>query len=922
MSVCDITSPKAKAAVQSVIDYLKRNNEKLSDGTKESNDMLKKCTTMLANYEAGIIDGLIAFGSELRGEMNMDDLANGEKSLRSRELWKAAREGKINAKTRDWANKFRKQFSDLYVGMSNYFGHAFSHTKYGASDFLASVGWRQIEMGKSKADAKVDSILDSLGKLQKKMSSKDKQEVFSEKGNIMTGVLGFLLKQDPKNPGNFESRVQAILESAQLQREQIANEGKDQSQANLIESFLMELGVTNENGEIVIKDREAFKERIKAMESSGELNPGHMQVLNFFQKQFADLLPLHQEVSQGVYNHILAEQQDYIPDYTVKTGVSKKKDRASSRAISTERIMDGSQVDPLRGPGDKAISSAKSKSIQDNQQGLSPRAGGFRYDFDFMSNMMTKLQDGYTDVHTADAIRQLNAAVNSPHFEKIFRNPTTAQLARRKLINSANDLRGVNQGAFKNSMIVGQGVAAAANEAATISAFRALGTLKQPFQQFIPAILKLMVNSNQNGAVVASRAIKYLFPKMLGGGLSSGQTKLLDNKSIAQYRGVQSSADINKVNQKSYPTSLTGKFMKVTYGNWKSLQEYYLKKMLIEPDKAAAKISWLMYYEDYIVERTGKPIDWDAEGDSNSQISQMAADYANQQVNSTLNETHQEAMGRVFSSKDDVIQTLRKILLPFGSMQASLRANMMTDISVLRANKENRTLIEEDALDAARKRLHATLAEQLGFILLKGGFGAFQYKVLEKLLADAAGFSYTDDDDDREDQLNKQLIQQVFTDILPHFPGGDIALIYAINEFAKHGKMDWLMDEINDVMHTPSETPFFAPSAGVELGVFDVVTQDVNILGEMARGAFFGEISKDGPFFTGEGRQLTAAEQQDCFNFMTLYMISGATTPQAGAASLEKLFKRIKYLRANNPKTSRNLDLDNINVEEFTLDEY
>jgi len=914
MSVCDITSPKAKAAIQSVLDYLERNMEKLSDGSKESNDMLKKCELMMANYEAGIIDGLLAFGNDLRGEMNMDDLANGEDSLRSRKLWYAAAEGKW---LRDKLNSLRKIFDSAYTGVANKFGHAFSHTKDGAAKFLEAVGYDRLMNGKSKADAKMTQIHQALAKLQKSMPKASRETVFGETGNFKNGVLAFLMKEDPSNPDNFVSRVRSLIQSTELQKSQKGKTSEDEKAARLTIEALKSLGVINENGDVLIQDRQSFRDKVKALEKSGELDPGHMQVVKFFQDQFAELLPQHQEVSQGVYNHILLPQKDYVPDYTVKTGLSKKADRASSRAISTERVMDN----PLRSPDDRASSNAKSKSLQDQQQGLSPAEGGFRYDMDFLDNMMAKIEDGYVDVHTADAVRQVNAAVNSEGFATIFRDPDTAQAARDKLIQTVDGVRGVNKKAWAQAPIAPKTLTRVANEIATISTFRALGTLKQPFQQFIPAIAKIMVMAEGGGVKGLGRALKYT-GQILSGNLSEGQQKLLDSRSDAQYRGVKSSADINQSNRENFPESMLGKLGNLTYGNWKKLQNFYLKNLLVEPDKAAAKVSWLVHYEDYINRHTGKEIDWDAEASSNSKLTRQAAAYANQMVNASLNETHQEAMGGVFSSKDDIVQAIRKIFIPFGSMQASLRVNMMTDLSVIFARGENRTMQEEGAVKKASRRFLGTLAEQVAFISLKAGFATLQYKAIEPLIAQIAGYSYDDDEEERQDQVRRQLIQQTYTDLLPHLPFMDNASIVLINMLAKEGAMDWLLEEINDDMYDPVETPFYeSDSKARDLGVYSVATDDINIFGEMFRGALTGNISKEGPFFTGEGRELSAREQSDCLNFTILYALS-SLTPQMGASSIEKLFKRIKYERENYPRTNRVLEFDQIRTDGMKYDEY
>lgn len=915
MSVCDITSPKAKAAIQSVLDYLERNMEKLSDGSKESNDMLKKCELMMANYEAGIIDGLLAFGNDLRGEMNMDDLANGENSLRSRKLWYEVLEGKYLTHFNNW---FRKLYDQSYVGVANKFGHSFSHTLDGAARFLEAVGYDRIMRGKSKADKKIQDINNKLAKLQKKMSRASRETVFGETGNFKNGVLAFLMKEDPGNPDNFTNRVQAIIESLEQQKKQRKKSPQDGKAIRLVNQALLSLGVINENGDILIQDRQSFRDKVKALEKSGELDPGHMQVVKFFQDQFAELLPLHQEVSQGVYNHILLPQNDYVPDYTVKTGVKKHEDRASSRAISTERVMDN----PLRSPDDKASTNARSKSLQDQQQGKSPSQGGFRYDFDFMENMLGKLEDGYLDVHTADAVRQVNAAVNSDSFETIFRNPDTAESARKKLIKTIDNVRGVNK-EMSSTPILPKTLEKIGNEIATISTFRALGTLKQPFQQFIPAIGKLMIMSEMGGGKVFLKTLGYMKNMSPLGSLSEGQIKLLDERSDAQYRGVKSSADINRTNRNKFPEGILGKAKKITYGNWKQLQQYYLDNLLVGPDKLAAKISWLIHYEDYISRKTGKDVDWEAEASSNSKLSRQAAAYANQMVNASLNETHQEAMGGIFSSKNSITQAIRKIFIPFGSMQASLRTNMMSDLSVIFAVGENRTMREEGAARKARKRFAGTLVEQSLFLTLKGTFATMQYQLIEPLLAQIAGYSDFEDEDERQDQVTKQMIQQTYTDILPHLPFMDGASILIINSMAKDGHMDWLMEEINDNLDSAVDTPFFdSNSTTRDLGVYSVATDDINIFGEMLRGALTGTISKDGYFFTGKGRDLSLREQQDCLHFSIIYALSGLATPQMGAASIEKLFKKIKYERENHPRTNRILEFDQIRTEEMKYDEY
>ena len=129
-----------------------------------------------------------------------------------------------------------------------------------------------------------------------------------------------------------------------------------------------------------------------------------------------------------------------------------------------------------------------------------------------------------------------------------------------------------------------------------------------------------------------------------------------------------------------------------------------------------------------------------------------------------------------------------------------------------------------------------------------------------------------------------------------------------------------MLEEINEEMYDPVETPFFSVKEGMDLGVYAVGIDDANVFGEMLRGALTGNISKDGPFFTGEGRELSAREQEDCLNFLILYAISGAATPQTGTATIEKLFKKIKYQRENNPRTNKVLEFDQIDLDSMSLD--
>jgi len=281
---------------------------------------------------------------------------------------------------------------------------------------------------------------------------------------------------------------------------------------------------------------------------------------------------------------------------------------------------------------------------------------------------------------TAEGIQQLKGYTDSDAFKQIIPDKAVRESFLNRIKEYVNDKRG-------NKYISEQSRrdARKLNRLITLGVSRTLGSVGQYPKQLVP-LSNTAVNAGGRNTFDAVR--QFTSNKALREWI----TKLPYD--IAN-RGIEAEALLDSYNTKleKQARSKSGKMV----GELDKLQNWWLKQMLINPDKIAANASWVAYYGR---EMKRKGVDVFAEGFdwANHEVDTEAGNYAQQQVDRQQNVSQRDLQGAWFRSDDTTTRLLTKFFLPFSNFLLNQKSRMYSDLNTM-TNKNSET---QDRLTAAR----------------------------------------------------------------------------------------------------------------------------------------------------------------------------------------------------------------------------
>ena len=359
------------------------------------------------------------------------------------------------------------------------------------------------------------------------------------------------------------------------------------------------------------------------------------------------------------------------------------------------------------------------------------------------------MYDALIDVNTAAPIKQINTFLNSPNFNKIFPNKKDVEIVKGNKKNIGrlqlyvNNIRGKNY--FTNDEL--SSVMRKFDKIAAVGVGQALGTLSQPIKQVLPIALNTLINSGSLPNMGAITNIdKFNFISNSGEGIAN--------------RGIESQFEIESINKlitEASESTSSKAFDLIEKANAK-LIDY----LLVKPDVAIARASWLSYYEQSLKKQG---IDVNGLDYSKHEKNEEAANYAQRQVDRQQNVSDHDLSGKLFSTKDTSTKILVKTLMSFASFRMNASSRVGADLTTL----NDKTSTAEDRVIAARSL--AGYGVELATFKLVSLVATVLIGSLTKMI-----MGDEEDEEDYNKRVEKAMKSQrssVFTDIFSPIPIAD-----------------------------------------------------------------------------------------------------------------------------------------------------
>jgi len=412
-----------------------------------------------------------------------------------------------------------------------------------------------------------------------------------------------------------------------------------------------------------------LKEAVTIQDVKDKVDGVNVEAVDFIINEWSEIYPDLKNHALDLYNVALDSDPNYVSDtYSLLEGIDAP-DLDSP-------IFDNPNLNKRK------IYDKKTGVLEKNQRLQSlKQTGKKRYvNLDFDSQQIFKIRKALIDMDTAEGIQQLKGYTDSDAFRQIIPDKAVRESFLNRIKEYVNDKRG-NKYVSEQS----RRDARKLNRLITLGVSRTLGSVGQYPKQLVP-LSNTAVNAGGRNTFDAVR--QFTSNKALREWI----TKLPYD--IAN-RGIEAEALLDSYNAKleKQARSKSGKMV----GELDKLQNWWLKQMLINPDKIAANASWVAYYGR---EMKRKGVDVFAEGFdwANHEVDTEAGNYAQQQVDRQQNVSQRDLQGAWFRSDDQTTRILTKFFLPFSNFLLNQKSRMYSDLNTM-TNKNSET---QDRLTAAR----------------------------------------------------------------------------------------------------------------------------------------------------------------------------------------------------------------------------
>ena len=838
MNICNIDDKNLSEKLNVVLEYINENAESFDE------NKINEIGGVLDSVDVGVLDKFGSLYTEAQAYINGK---NSRVNLRSSGL--PASTGRFVSES---YKRFAKSQMQLLGSMSSIYRRLFRRGELDAGIFLADSGLDAFARGTARAEEAIKKFEDGIESLLGNVSS-----LRTLTGQHKMGIIAHLIKVNPENENNFMERLQQIMDAP---AKYIASgTSHDTSIAAAINSIIEEFGLEG------ITSREEFLEKVY----NNKKYSNERKIVDYVIGSFAEILPEHSKVASMFFNVQLDPQVNYTPD-TIRKSHGFKPGRAEKKSMSD--FLDNH----LSEPGARISTQPKSQSTKKVQR-VVEMAEDEVHSFSFIDNVRNKFKDAVYDIQLTEPLSIVNNYLNNDEvMSTVFTNKQESDFAKKVAENFIRNVRG----GVRDEADALNSLRKTTSRVAEIATIRALGSLSQPIKQFFPAMIKTIIMAAGNPSVIPSLIRPYNSP---------AENAFIKAFSTSEYRGLTS--QIGSLERDlAGERSVTGQYLRLPFRKLASLSRGYLDNLLVKPDKFVANKAWLSYYKQYVKSTTGQNVDFE-----NESPNQRAIAFANAQVDLTLNASLSQSMGAIFSSQNVGLQLVRRILIPFGSMQQANRNNNIAAVHAIlssgaKVDDEGYKRIGGKYKNAAVKSLVANAAEMALFNSIRFAIGYSIQTYVEDFIADIIDLAYPDEDDEIYDKFMKSTFTSVVSDVVP-IPGIDYIIINLTNMMLDEDSplLEYLYRQ--DIFKDRQSSLFFDAEVGA--GTYDVIGDDVVNLLEMFSTLLSGE--KKGMTPAGEP-ELSAREYAQIEILLALTALS-YFTPSDLNTSYERMWKRIKFDR-------------------------
>lgn len=742
--------------IDDVNDYIDSYNKEVEEGVKK--DLLEENKEL---KEQGVIDEEMSMADiekildAIDGDPEATVFRDTEKGDRKREGFKrviVGLQGDLKNTQSQTANRFEKeakeglekvdvdqlsdsQLSQLYLALQNAttnFRFNGAHKFYSIYEAQQGIGkleslykkaarnvydldfkianWQNVfkaMTGSSKSAAEVRRLMGieaiSNGRARAEQRTKELEDKVSKLGSSLFGIMG---KFSTLNETSFLSVYGTLLtvgvenfqDFKKILRDIIDNDLKSSKKSE------------RENAKVV---KEMFDNRIAPHDSLKNIPITALErkMIDVFLDEFAKIKPEFKNLSETVYNIEFKDVDNYLPLLWRKRSQEDVSELQASSSYSNNQVRQ-----------------KKDGSLNERTYKVDP--ANFTLDFDFIHAMIMKYKSQVSDIETAAAIEKYNAFYRDPRSAKAMGGQTNKSSVHNKMLDYVNSYMRFNNASKAERLLF-----SFMNGLAKLGARIRLGGLTQIFAQSIPVSLRATAILGKDSDLLFDAAFKYKLKD------KANFRRLMEQFPIGT-RGFlkQEFESSGKKISKSRKEGLKNLIKEVYNVSGEALDKitmYFLE----QGDVGIAELTWTAFYLQNLRERgvyNGKETMKQLADNPDEQ----AAAYAEQMVGETQVPSDVRQSGSYFSSKDDIVNTSRRILFPFISFRANQSYSIANSIQLLSkgAKKEKQD---------AGKELMGVFAENSSFALIS----LLRYNMslaLAGALLSAMGIDIEEDDEEEK----------------------------------------------------------------------------------------------------------------------------------------------------------------------------
>ena len=568
-----------------------------------------------------------------------------------------------------------------------------------------------------KGEKKAGMVMDAIGLTSIINGSSDatkKVEVFVKK-------YADKFKKKKTKKGKYLDTYNSVERQtlAELRRVEVNSDFSEQQQFENTKSLLKESYETLlKSDKKIEKDlgkiyKEAYDKIVKNSSNISEVesksDPVNLEGVKYFTEEWAKYYNDISDTQTSIYNSKLGQDINYTPrGYTV---IDVDYSERASDDVDLEKPL--FTIPSRTNPYDKK----SSVLFEANRTGKLPP--GRVLNLSFETNNINKLKAALIDINTAEGIRQVQGAFDSPSFNKLFPNRDSRNVIKKRIAKYIDLKRGNKSTTESEQKALRQ-----INRIAAAGVARSLGGPTQAIKQMVP-FTNTIVNA---GVIATTQAADVMLTK-------KGNKIINESGMPIANRGIQSQGDIDSLNSliEKQARSYFGKgFDKIDY-----LNKWYLDKFLVKSDVMTARTSFLAYY---IQDMSRKGISY-SEIDWTKPLDKDSMNTAQRKVDRQQNTSDPDLQGDLFTNQDISSQFVRKALFPFANFLINQKNRSYADVSTLFYNPAS--------LDGEKKTALRSLA---GLGVETASFGTLGYIISNFLASTVASLMGGGEDKEEEDK--------------------------------------------------------------------------------------------------------------------------------------------------------------------------